>query len=182
MNVAVIGAGAAGRQFAKDCALAGLFVTLEDVMPSRLRSAATEFAALGHDVRLADTVEDAVERADFAVDFVPDDLESKLEIYSLLDRMAPPRTILCTPSQSLSITDLASCTYRPDRCIMIRNLDDTSAPFLLLAGRLTSQETGSRALTLFAKLGRSCSLMPDPDLPQLMKNMGDATLDAASPD
>ncbi len=38
----------------------------------------------------------------------------------MIDRMAPPKTIMCTPSQVLSITDLASCTYRADRCIMVR--------------------------------------------------------------
>ena len=58
--------------------------------------------------------------ADVAVDFVPDELESKLEIFSLLDRMAPPKTILCTPSDALSITDLASCVYRPERCVAVR--------------------------------------------------------------
>ena len=66
------------------------------------------------------TVEDAVRDADLAVDFVPDELESKLEIFSLLDRMAPPRTILCTPTNALSITDLASCTYRAERCVGLR--------------------------------------------------------------
>ena len=54
------------------------------------------------------------------MDFVPDELESKLEIFSMIDRMAPPKTILCTPSYALSITDLASCVYRPDRCVAVR--------------------------------------------------------------
>ena len=46
-------------------------------------------------------------------------LESKLEILWLLDRMAPPRTVLATPTIRLSIADLANCTYRPERCIAI---------------------------------------------------------------
>ncbi len=58
--------------------------------------------------------------ADLAIDFVPDELESKLEIFSMLDRMAPPRTILCTPTSTLSIADLASCTYRPQLCFALR--------------------------------------------------------------
>ena len=65
-------------------------------------------------------MEDAVREADVAVDFVPDELESKLEIFSMIDRMAPPKTILCTPSYALSITDLASCVYRPERCVAVR--------------------------------------------------------------
>jgi len=50
---------------------------------------------------------------------VPDELESKLEILWLLDRMAPPRTVLATPTTRLSIADLAGCTYRADRCVAI---------------------------------------------------------------
>ena len=41
------------------------------------------------------TIEEAVREADLVIDCVPDELESKLEILWLLDRMAPPRTVLC---------------------------------------------------------------------------------------
>lgn len=65
------------------------------------------------------TIEEAVREADLAIDCVPDELESKLEIFCLLDRMAPPRTVLLTPTKNLSIADLASCTYRADKCVAI---------------------------------------------------------------
>jgi 3-hydroxybutyryl-CoA dehydrogenase len=70
-------------------------------------------------VAFVSTIEDAVREADLAIDCVPDELESKLEILWLLDRMAPPRTVLATPTTRLSITDLANCTYRPEKCIAI---------------------------------------------------------------
>jgi 3-hydroxybutyryl-CoA dehydrogenase len=131
-TVAVIGAGVAGRSFALACAGAGFHVVLEDVMPAKLRRAEEDFADLSsHNIggglraaagslELVSTVEDAVRRADIALDFVPDELESKLEIFSMIDRMAPPKTILCTPSEVLSITDLASCVYRPERSVAVR--------------------------------------------------------------
>jgi 3-hydroxybutyryl-CoA dehydrogenase len=129
-TVAVIGAGVAGRGFALACAAAGFDVVLEDVMPANLRRAQDEYAELesahaGTPLRpgrlaVALTVEDAVRTADVVVDFVPDELESKLEIFCLVDRMAPPKTVLLTPSDALSITDLASCTYRGDRCFAVR--------------------------------------------------------------
>jgi 3-hydroxybutyryl-CoA dehydrogenase len=169
MNVAIIGAGALGRSFALACARAGLPVVLEDVMPDKLRQAGVEFASLGHAVRLVSTVEDAVADADIVIDFVPDDLESKLEIWSLLDRMAPPRTILCTPSEILSITDLASCTYRADRCIMARG--PLTGPLQLLTARQTSAATLDHATRLFTAIGCTLTSLPDPDLPQLLKNM-----------
>ena len=103
--VAIIGAGPAGLWFAERCLDAGFAVVLEDVMPANLRSASTRLAEAAQRGRLrtALTVEDAVREADLAVDFVPDELESKLEIFSMVDRMAPPRTILCTPTGVLSI-------------------------------------------------------------------------------
>lgn len=70
-------------------------------------------------VTFARSIEEAVREADLAVDCVPDELESKLEIFSLLDRMAPPKTVLLTPTTNLSITDLASCTYRPGQCVAV---------------------------------------------------------------
>ena len=57
--------------------------------------------------------------ADLAIDCVSDELESKLEIFWLLDRMAPLRTVLATPTTRLSIADLANCTYRADKCVAI---------------------------------------------------------------
>jgi 3-hydroxybutyryl-CoA dehydrogenase len=131
-RIAVIGAGSAGRDLALRCARRGFDVTLEDVMPSRLRSAQNTFAseAPSGTLHLASTVEDAVRDADLAIDFVPDELESKLEIFSMLDRMAPPRTILCTPTSTLSIADLASCTYRPQLCFALRFPSANSAELI----------------------------------------------------
>lgn len=103
---------------------AGSRVLLEDVMPANLHHAAEAIRQeLGPEsssgVQFVSTVEDAVREADLAIDCVPDELESKLEILWLVDRMAPPRTIIATPSIALSVADIASCTYRPDRCIAL---------------------------------------------------------------
>jgi len=72
--------------------------------------------ALHPSLRLASSVPEAVRDADLVIDSVPDELESKLEIFQMVDRMAPPQTILLTPTAVHSIADLASCTYRPERC------------------------------------------------------------------
>jgi len=120
-NVAVIGAGGVGRQLAAIFANAGFETTLEDILPSNLRKAAEYLSSASglSRVRFASSIEEAVRDADLIVDCVPDELESKLEIFSLLDRMAPPHSILLTPTRCLSIADLASCTYRADRCIAV---------------------------------------------------------------
>jgi 3-hydroxybutyryl-CoA dehydrogenase len=176
MRIAVIGAGIQGRAFALACAQAGHAVVLEDVMPHKLRQAGAELAGLDAAIRFAATVEDAVGDADFIVDFVPDELESKLEIWALIDRMAPPRSVLCTPSEVLSITDLASCTYRADRCVMVRGALSGSGEVRVLAARDTSGQTLKLTQDLFVGLGEKVLIEADPDLPQLLKNMHAAAL------
>ena len=183
-SVAVIGAGQAGRRFALRCAQAGFDVVLEDVMPANLRRAEAEFADLSFNsgtgqmgtgsMRFALTVEDAVRDADIAIDFVPDELESKLEIFSLIDRMAPPKTIMCTPSEALSITDLASCTYRGERCIAVRGDLGAGGGVRVLHPDYAPAAMLEAVREFFAALGSVVMAESDPDVPMLMKNMNRA--------
>jgi 3-hydroxybutyryl-CoA dehydrogenase len=175
-KVAVIGAGQAGRRFALRCALAGFDVVLEDVMPANLRRAEAEFADLTGQMgqgsmSFALTVEDAVRDADIAVDFVPDELESKLEIFCLIDRMAPPKTILCTPSNALSITDLASCTYRGDRCVAVRGDLGAGRAVRVLYPEYIPTVLLNQVREFFAALNFEVVAERDPDVPMLMKNV-----------
>ncbi len=131
-NVTVIGAGPLGRRLAALACAAGFVTTLEDVLPSNLRSARAELAEAPQDsLHFATSVAEAVREADLVLDSVPDELESKLEIFSMVDRMAPPHTILLTPTSLHSIADLASCTYRGDRCFSF------AVPGGLLAGAVS---------------------------------------------
>jgi 3-hydroxybutyryl-CoA dehydrogenase len=169
-TVAIIGAGPLGRWLALAAARSGFRVLLEDVMPLNLHHA-QEFLRqeLGPEaldsgsVTFVSTIEGAVREADLVIDCVPDELESKLEILLLLDRMAPPRAVLATPSTRLSIADLASCTYRPAQCIAIvadaRSLTGSSAAaapgaeILLRTTSKTAQETKNLVGNFWQKLG-----------------------------
>jgi 3-hydroxybutyryl-CoA dehydrogenase len=99
-------------------------------------------------VTFVSTIEEAVRDADLVIDCVPDELESKLEIFWLLDRMAPPRTVLATPTTRLSIADLAHCTYRPAQCVAIavEASDLTGNP--VLSGPPAASETAGPAIHL----------------------------------
>jgi 3-hydroxybutyryl-CoA dehydrogenase len=188
-TVAIIGAGVAGRSFALACAGAGFHVVLEDVMPAKLRRAEEDFADLSsHNVggglravagslELVSTVEDAVRGADIAVDFVPDELESKLEIFSMIDRMAPPKTILCTPSEVLSITDLASCVYRPERCVavrggLVRGVFAVGARMRLVHPAGVAEGTLAAVSGFLRALGIVVVAELDGEAPMLVKNAG----------
>jgi 3-hydroxybutyryl-CoA dehydrogenase len=151
LTVAIIGAGPLGRWLALSAARAGFRVLPEDVMPTNLHHAREALRAeldaeALPNVAFVSTIEDAVREADLAIDCVPDELESKLEIFCLLDRMAPPRTVLATPTTRLSIADLAACTYRADKCIAIAAEASSLAanpgsPILLRTTSRTTRET-----------------------------------------
>jgi 3-hydroxybutyryl-CoA dehydrogenase len=176
-TVAIIGAGPLGRWLALAAARGGFRVLLEDVMPGNLHHA-QEFlrqqlgpealsGESGAGVAFVSTIEDAVRDADLAIDCVPDELESKLEIFCLLDRMAPPRTVLATPTTRLSIADLASCTYRPDRCVAIAAeasslAEGASSEILLRTTSKTSAETVALVTRFWSRLGFNPTFAPDP--------------------
>jgi 3-hydroxybutyryl-CoA dehydrogenase len=145
-------------------------------MPSNLRRAQDEYAELETgskgSLRYATTVEEAVREADLAIDFVPDELESKLEIFSLLDRMAPPRTVLCTPTMALSITDLASCTYRADRCVGLRaaGVALLTETLEVVRSRFLAPAVETAVVEFLVALGPSVVVIEDELEPMLVKN------------
>jgi 3-hydroxybutyryl-CoA dehydrogenase len=130
------------------------------------RGLGTQFAG----VRFVSTIEDAVREADLAIDCVPDELESKLEIFCLLDRMAPPRTVFATPTTRLSIADLASCTYRADKCVAIvaeaaSLAGDAGREVLLQTTSRTREETAALVRGFWERLGFVVRVERDPDEP-----------------
>jgi 3-hydroxybutyryl-CoA dehydrogenase len=171
-TVAIIGAGPLGRWLALAAARAGFRVLLEDVMPANLHHAQEALRAeLGpetlRNVTFVSTIEDAVREADLAIDCVPDELESKLEIFCLLDRMAPPRTVLATPTTRLSIADLASCTYRAGQCVgMAVEASSLAAganrEILLHTTSKTTPETVALVSAFWTRLGCTPAFAADP--------------------
>jgi 3-hydroxybutyryl-CoA dehydrogenase len=129
-TIAVIGAGIMGRGIAHVAALGGYRTILEDILPASLRRAEDQIRgnldkaielgkvsraeADGALARLeyASTVEDAAREADLVIEAVPEEMESKIEIFTLLDKICRPHTILASNTSSLSVTEMASVTYR----------------------------------------------------------------------
>lgn len=176
LTVAVIGAGPLGRWLALCAARSGLRVMLEDVMPSTLhhareyiRQERNEEAMRrpGGEVAFVSSIEDAVREADLVIDCVPDELESKLEILLLMDRMAPPRTVFATPTTRMSIEDLASCTYRAEKCVAIAveprvlaELEGSQGAVIALrTGRQTSLETVDLVAGFWQRLGFAATVV-----------------------
>jgi 3-hydroxybutyryl-CoA dehydrogenase len=140
-TIAVIGAGTMGRGIAHAAALGGYRTVLEDLLPNALRRAHTEIRGdLDKAVELgkvsatdaeatlsrleyAGSVDEAARQADLVIEAVPEELESKIEIFTLLDKICRPGTILVSNTSSLSVTEIASVTYRPKKILGMRFLD-----------------------------------------------------------
>jgi len=177
-TVAIIGAGPLGRWLALAAARVGHRVLLEDVMPATLHHAQEylrqrlgpqQFAAESSEtqrnqaVEFVATIEDAVRSADLAIDCVPDELESKLEILWMLDRMAPPQTILATPTTHLSIGDLAACTYRAGQCVAIA-MDPSALASLNPGAEIPLRRTAATApetVSLVEQFWRGLGFVPN---------------------
>src|SRR5438270_246745 len=124
-----------GRGIAYAAALGGYRTILEDLLPGALRKAETEIRSnLDKAVELkkvtaadaeaafkrleyAGSVEEAARQADLVIEAVPEEMESKIEIFTLLDKICRPTTILASNTSSLSVTEIASVTYRAKKCI-----------------------------------------------------------------
>ena len=169
-TIAVIGAGIMGRGIAHVAALGGYRTVLEDLIPGALRKAEGDIRAnLDKAVELkkvssadadaalkrleyADSVEEAVREADLVIEAVPEEMESKIEIFTLLDKICRPGTILASNTSSLSITEIASVTYRATKCVGMHFFNPVHKMKLLEVVR--ALETDDETIVAAADVGR----------------------------
>jgi 3-hydroxybutyryl-CoA dehydrogenase len=169
-SIAVIGAGTMGRGIAHAAALGGYRTVLEDVLPAALRKAETEIrgnlnkavelkkvssgdaeAALGR-LEYAGSVEEAAREADLVIEAVPEEMESKIEIFTLPDKICRPGTILASNTSSLSVTEIASVTYRAKKCVGMHFFNPVHKMKLLEIAR--ALETDDETIAAAAEVGR----------------------------
>jgi 3-hydroxybutyryl-CoA dehydrogenase len=62
-------------------------------------------------------INDATRGADLVVESVPENLQLKQKIFTNLDEICPPTTILCTDTSGLRVTDIARYTRHPERIL-----------------------------------------------------------------
>jgi 3-hydroxybutyryl-CoA dehydrogenase len=172
--IAVIGAGTMGRGIAQVAALGGYRTILEDLLPAALRKAEDEIRAnLDKAVKLkkvsseganaafscieyAGSVEEAAREADLVIEAVPEEMESKIEIFTLLDKICRPGTILASNTSSLSISEIASVTYRPKKCLGMHFFNPVHKMKLLEIVRAleTDDETIAAAIEVGRRMGK----------------------------
>ncbi len=173
-TIAVIGAGIMGRGIAHAAALGGYRTILEDLLPNALRKAETEIRAnLDRAVELgkvdaadadaalsrleyAGSIDQAAREADLVIEAVPEEMESKIEIFTMLDKICRPSTILASNTSSLSVTEIASVTYRAKKCVGMHFFNPVHRTKLLEIVRAleTDDETLAAAVEAGKRMGK----------------------------
>ncbi len=170
----VVGAGIMGSGIAAQAALAGYFVTLEDVSGELAeRGRANALRALDHQVRkgLLDSVsrEEAASRIDVAiglrrasiativVEAAPENLEIKQQLFREIEDSAAADAVLATNTSSLPITSIAQVLKDPTRLVGIHFFNPVLQMDLveLIPGIRTRSEFVERAERFAKKLGKT---------------------------
>ena len=98
-----------------------------------------------------------VKDADLIIEAATEDMEAKKALFAELDQLCGPDTILATNTSSLSITEIASVTNRPDKVIGMHFFNPVPAMKLveIIKGLATSEETKAVIVELSQKLGKT---------------------------
>ena len=173
-TVAVLGAGTMGNGIAHVFARAGYRVLLRDVDKASLDRGletigknldrevkkgkltdADKAAALGRIQLVTDTV--PLVGADFVVEAVPEVRDLKIRVLKEVDPLLGPGVILASNTSSISITELAAHTRRPDRFIGMHFMNPVPVMVLVevIRGLATSDATFGTTMSLCEKLGKN---------------------------
>ena len=137
IRVAVIGAGTMGAGIAQVCAQAGYDTRLYDAFPEGLAAGLANIEAFwDKGIQRGKTTPEqkekwrgnittfgsgdlaiAVDGVEIAIEAVPEKLSLKRQIFNELDKLAPTHTILASNTSSISITEIANETERPEMVI-----------------------------------------------------------------
>jgi 3-hydroxybutyryl-CoA dehydrogenase len=169
-TIGVIGAGTMGRGIAYAAAFGGYRTVLEDVSPEMREQGAAYVSqtledgvsrgkvtpqqkdlALGN-LTTARSVEDVCREADLLIEAVPEEMEVKLEIFTIFDKFAKPGAILASNTSSLSITEMASITFRAEDCIGMHFFNPV--PKMKLLEIVRALETSEATLQACVEVGR----------------------------
>jgi len=100
---------------------------------------------------------------DFIVEAIIENMEDKKALFSTLDKICPPSTILASNTSALSLTEMACSTKRPDRFIGFHFFNPPTGTKLLELGKtiLSSNEVVEVGRKLGESMGRTVVVVPD---------------------
>lgn len=173
-NIVVIGAGTMGNGIAHTFAQSGFAVSLVDVNQNSLDKAIQTITtnldriiAKGNlteeekantlaNITTFTDLKEAAPNADLIVEAATENLDLKLKIFTQIDQLAPENCILATNTSSISITQIAAATKRPEKVIGMHFMNPVPIMKLveIIKGYSTSKETFDEIFELSKTLGK----------------------------
>lgn len=174
-NVTVIGAGTMGNGIAHVFAQNGFKVTIVDVSEQALKKGMETITRNLDRMVQKDTItsevskstlkniatntnlKEGVAKSDLVVEAATENLELKLHIFKELDSTCPSHTILATNTSSISITQIASVTKRPEKVIGMHFMNPVPIMKLveIIRGYNTSASVTEQIMALSLELGKT---------------------------
>jgi 3-hydroxybutyryl-CoA dehydrogenase len=173
-RVAVIGGGTMGNGIAQVCAQYKIDVTLIDLEPALLDRAIgsieKSLTRLVKKDKLSDdemratlgrvavhTDLEAAADAQLVIEAVTEKPEAKFAVFETLDRICPPATVLGSNTSSISITEIAGRTKRPEQVVGIHFMNPVPVMTLveIIRGIATSDATRDLAVGLAERVGKT---------------------------
>ena len=173
-NIAVIGAGTMGNGIAHTFAQSGFKVQLIDISEDSLKRGMDTIArnldrmvakerisetdksnTLGNITTFTST-EDGIKNVDLVVEAATENIDLKLKIFKQLDAVCSENTILATNTSSISITQIAAVTSRPDKVIGMHFMNPVPIMKLveIIRGYSTSDDVTTTIMDLSKTLGK----------------------------
>ncbi|HIC32664.1 3-hydroxybutyryl-CoA dehydrogenase [Mesoflavibacter sp. HG96] len=173
-HVAVIGAGTMGNGIAHTFAQSGFKVNLIDISDASLKRGMDTIAknldrmVAKEKITEADkaetlanittftTTEDGVKNVGLVVEAATENVDLKLKIFKQLSDVCPEDTILATNTSSISITQIAAVTNRPDKVIGMHFMNPVPIMKLveIIRGYNTTDEVTNTIMELSKTLGK----------------------------
>lgn len=173
-NIFVVGAGTMGLDIAQVFSTAGFNVTVYDMTDAiiersaqRLESGLAKRLAKGkmteeQKAAIVNGIEfttqyDKAKLADLIIEAIIESVEVKKTVFRNLDSLCPPETVFATNTSSISITEIASATSRPDKCIGMHFFNPATVMKLVevIRGMSTSDETYNAVFALSEQIGKT---------------------------
>lgn len=170
-NVAIVGTGLIGGSWAAQYLAAGFDVIATDPAPNAEASlrkcvddawellTATGLASGASRERLTFTADmkQAVSKADFVQESVPERLMLKAKVFAQMDEAAPPDTILASSASGITMDAIQSgCKHRPGRCVVGHPFNPPHVIPLVevVGGAKTSEAVIERTMAFYASIGK----------------------------
>ena len=167
-KIAVMGAGTMGAGIAQTCAAAGFEVAMRDIdqkfvdggfrrirdplmkRVERGKMAKGDVDALISKIHGTVDIKEALQGAQFVIEAVFEKMEVKREVYAEMDRAAATDVVFASNTSSLSITEMANATERPDRVVGMHFFNP--APVMKLVEVIRGSETCDATVFLAKEL------------------------------